>query len=124
MSDIEVTDFKSGTIRFEKKIEAVPATTKTEGNVTINHTGSDEIPAHYVVDFTITAVETVNEIASYNYWSWSTVVLCDDEDASYRDIESQAARKAAPALRAVADQIETLVAEFDNKRDKKSRAQN
>ncbi|MGH0244376.1 hypothetical protein [Sinorhizobium meliloti] len=105
--------FGNGNIRFNSKVDAVPATSKTTGNVTINNAGQEEIPAHYETSFMISVYGEERGIEFSNVFHWNDIVPIDRADAPYREIEDAAARRLAPMLRAVADQVDQEMAAFD-----------
>lgn len=113
MPKITTVEFGNGEIRFVAKVDPVPASSKTTGNVTVNNSAQPGSPAHYRTSFMLsTDLEEEGVIAS-NVFHWNSVVLNDDQNASYRAIEDQAVRQIAPLLRAVADEMDKAVAEFD-----------
>lgn len=114
MTELKSVDFAYGSVTFYKKIEAVPTTTKREGNVTINNMGTPEIPSFHEVSYVLTCNFGDGPREFSNTFHWEVRVEDKGRNAPYGEIEAEAARKIAPMLRAVADEIERAVAEFDS----------
>ncbi len=117
MTTVEAARFGNGQVEYRSEVEPVPPTSEKTGNVTVNVTGSEGVSAHYKVTFMIQAELEESNHALNNIFHWSLVVPSEDENASYRDVEDQAARQIAPTLRAVADLVDQQIAEFDKNRD-------
>ena len=112
-------EFGYGHVRYFKGVEAEPATTQTEGSVTINNAAIPAVPSSFEVSRQITANFEVDGLKFYNIFSWNCEFANAEMSTPYIEVDSQAARMIAPMLRAVADQIETEVAEFDKEFAKK-----
>ena len=113
MPKITSVEFGNGEIRFVGKVDPVPASSKTTGNVTVNNSAQPGVPSHYLTNFMISAELEEKGLTARNVFQWNSVVLSDDQNAPYRAIEDQAVRQIAPLLRAVADEMDKAVAEFD-----------
>jgi hypothetical protein len=116
--DVSVTG--NGSVRFFKAVKAVPPSTRTEGIVTINEAGHPGAPAHYEVEFYISAALEHEGAETLLSFPVSILIAGKTDDAPYREIEAEAARQIAPILRSVSDQIEQQVSEFDQKRAEKT----
>lgn len=108
--------FGNGQIHFVGKVDPVPATSKTTGIVTVNNAAQPGIEAHYKTSFMLDTQFDVDGISVQNIFHWNSIILNDDENASYRSIEDQAARQIPLMLRAVADELDKEIAAFDAKR--------
>lgn len=115
MFEVNLRKFGNGSIQYNGKVEAVPATSETTGNVTINNAGQDEVPAHFETAFMISAEINDGGLIVYNTFHWNDVVQADGAEVSYREIEDKAARRLAPMLRALADKIDQEMAGFDER---------
>lgn len=102
----------NGAIAYREAIAPTPASTVRKGSVTTHNEARSGIPGHFSVVFKVTAERSTSGVSSPIDLHWSEIVVAAD-DAPYRAIEAEAARRIAPALRAVAEQIEALVAEYD-----------
>ena len=118
MVDVTEVSFGNGRVVFNSRVDAVPPSSETKGNVTINNMGQSGSPAHFEVTFMISVGGKVNNLDNKNIFHWTTVVPVEDQETSYREIESQGAQQLAPMLRSVADKIEKLVSDFDQTRGK------
>lgn len=118
---VEIVDVSMGygDISFTRKIEAVPGTSETTGNVTINNAGTVGKPSHFDTSFMISADAKVGDVEFTNIFHWKVVVLADSVDVPYSEVEEQAARQISPMLRAVADNIDQQLAEYDEKKKAK-----
>lgn len=108
-------EFGFGTVQYISSVAEVPPSTKVDGNVTINNSGSPGSPEHFVVTFMLTYKPGAESPARSNIFHWSEVVTGLDASTPYSRVEAAAARQIAPSLRAVADRIDAMVAEFDAK---------
>lgn len=104
-----------GSVRYYPKIEAVPESSETTGNVTVNNMGSPEIAAHHLVTFHLDSAFEGSGLRIPIQFSWSVIVAGMEPEASYLQVESEAARLIAPMLRDVAASIEEQVADSDAK---------
>ena len=112
---VKLVGFESGQIAYQGTIEPTPATSTTSGNVTVTNTAQPGRPAHYDVSFTIHFETGDSPLQAATIFSVHLRLPGFGRDAPYGQVESLAARQVAPVLRAVADQIEQQVAEFDAK---------
>jgi len=108
-------EFGYGTVRYNKAIEAIPATSKTTGNITINNSAQPGCPEHFLVTFMLSCGPNDRAMMSQNTFHWTEIVTGMTRSARYSEVEAKAARQLAPSLRSVADAIEKMVAEFDEK---------
>lgn len=115
MEDLTLTIFGNGSIRFIPKVDAAPGTSETTGNVTVHNAGRPEIPSHFETTTTIQIKIEAAGISAYTSFHLNDIVLAEQADVSYRQIEDKAARRIAPILRALADQIDEEMARFDEK---------
>ena len=115
MTDLTLASFGNGEIRYISKVDAVPTTSETNGNVTVKNMGRDEIPGHFETSFMIQVKIEESGIDAYSSFHWHDVVLADQADVSYRSIEDKAARRIAPMLRTLADRLDQAMAEFDQR---------
>lgn len=111
----ENVEFGFGSVQYIKEIEEVPATSKVTGNVTINNSGSPGVEGHFLVTFMLTHEDVNCSSSPRNIFHWTTAVFGMSQDASYAEVEAEAARQIAPALRDLATGVEKLVREFDEK---------
>jgi len=105
--------FGYGSVTYRYEIEAVPPSSKTEGNVTINNSGSPGCPAHYEVEPMITVDHDAGGVIFSNTFHWKVVVVGLPKNAPYSEIDAEAARQIAPMLRDAANLIEKQVADYD-----------
>ncbi len=119
MPTVKDVAFGNGDVTFYSKVDAVPASSETNGNVTINHSGKPEVPARFEVSFMLSVTAEEAGLEFSNVFHLKTLVKEGDSNASYRQVESEAARHLAPMLRSVADKIEQNVAEFDAREEPK-----
>jgi len=110
----------NGTVQFFNAVEPRPARTETSGNVTINNNGTPGQPAHFKVNFIITAPCDLLDLV-HNVLHWTCVVPADTDEAQYRQVEDQAAQRLPSHLRALADALETQIAEATEKRHQAKR---
>lgn len=115
MTDLTLSSFGNGEIRYIAKIDAIPPTSETTDNVTIKNMGRDAVPGHFETSFMMQIKIEESGIDAYSTLHWNDVVLADRADISYRAIEDQAARRIAPMLRSLADRIDQAMAEFDGR---------
>ncbi|MDQ0454727.1 hypothetical protein [Rhizobium paknamense] len=115
MSKITGVSLNNGNIVFVGAVPAVPPSSKTTGNLTINNPGSSGVDAHFKATFMVTVDMEADGIPFTNIFHWEDVVLSETDAVPYREIESIAARNLAPALRAAADQIEAAVQEYESR---------
>jgi hypothetical protein len=113
MANLIDVSFGHGTLRYFSAVDEVPATSKTTGNVTVNNMGSPGSPAYFEVSFMLSADFEEGGMTRTNIFHWNVSVLDMNIKSSYRDVESEAARKIGPMLRQLADSIEKQVAEYD-----------
>lgn len=108
-------NFEFGSVQYVSKIDPVPPSTRVEGNVTYNEIGSDGFPAYFKATFMLTCETQLGDTDKVmrNIFHWTEAMVGLARETPYSEVEAQAARQLAPSLRAVADQIEKLVAEFD-----------
>ncbi len=109
-----------GEIRYNPKIVAVPTETIKKGNTTINNMGTPEKSAYFSSSHMITCQYECGEHSFSNVIHWESLTLMHERDAQHFEVESEAARRIAPMLRAVADEIEKQVARYDDDAIKKS----
>jgi len=121
MDDLTLTSFGNGSIRFVGKVDEVPPSTTVDGNVTINNSGTPGVPAHFETTTMIQAQIKVSDVTAFSTFHLNDVVLSENADVPYREIEYKAARRLAPMLRAIADQIDQEMARFDE-REKERKA--
>jgi hypothetical protein len=105
---------QNGKVAFRNKVVAIPATSKTTGNVTIKNAAIPGTPEYFEVSFEITAEVEDQGASAYNLLSL-TIPILDSERAVYREVETRAALKIAPLLRSIADTVETMVSEGNKK---------
>jgi hypothetical protein len=104
-------------IEWDNGVEAVPATSKKEGNVTINNMGTPGRPAHFTASFSMYAKADVEGQETVMYFTPSIPVSGFDKSAPFIEVEDAAVLKLAAFLRAIADDCERQVATFDIKTD-------
>lgn len=112
--------FPNGEIFYVAKVPEVPATTETKGNVTINNMGSPGVPSYFEVSFRTVATFDHDGVHRDFYLTPSIVISGHSKDSTFREIESKAARSVAPMLRAIADEIEQQVKDYDEKQAEKA----
>ncbi|MGL4441129.1 MAG: hypothetical protein ACRCUE_17870, partial [Bosea sp. (in: a-proteobacteria)] len=105
---VNLTKFRitNGEIQFIRQVDAIPTTTKKEGNVTINNMGTDAVPAHFEVSFMISAEFGEGHDHVNNAFHLNCIVNNTNDSASYRAVESQAIAELGPMLRAMASKID------------------
>lgn len=113
MPELKLLTLNNGTIQYFSKIDAVPTTSEKAENVTVNIVGREEVPAHFQTSFMISVEIEEGPLKTGNVFHWNDVVPVAEPDAPYRSIEDQAARRIAPMLRLLADQIEADIARVD-----------
>ena len=74
----------NGTVRFVREVEAVPTTSETTGNVTVNNMGSDGVPAHYLVGFMVSADMAEGSIGGFNAFHIETIVPIGSDHAPWK----------------------------------------
>lgn len=113
MPQILKVKFGNGSIAYRHKIEETPATSETTGNVTINDAGSPGRPSHFDTSFMLAVEGEEGGLKFSNVFHWNGIVISENQQAPYREIEDAAARQLAPALRAVADLIEQDIQRYE-----------
>lgn len=108
MPKILKVKFGNGSIAYRQEINATPETSETEGEV--SNPGQ---PSHFKTSFMLNISGEEGGIEFSNVFHWDGVVLAEDHQTPYREIEDAAARQLAPALRAVADLIEQDIQRFE-----------
>jgi|GEM_PF-6844327 len=106
--------FGLGSISFHPKVDEVPASSARQGNVTINNAARPGTPAHFIVSNHIACDFEHEGVEQHEYINWGVVVTGFDGHARYGEVENAAARKLAPMLRALADEIEETLKENDS----------
>ena len=112
---VSSVEFGFGTVQYVKEIEAVPASSKKTGNVTINNMATPGSPEHFLVTFMLSYGPDDGALGRRNIFHWTEAVVGLPRTTPYSEVEAQAARQLAPSLRAAADAIEKQVEEFDGK---------
>ena len=112
---MEIERYGNGQIVFISKVDDRPATSRTEGNVTINEAAVEGHPEHFVVDFNITATSKVGAVAHARRLSLSVPVPGRGRDARYDEVENEAAHMIPAVLRQIADLVEAQNAAVDDK---------
>jgi hypothetical protein len=115
MPDLIDVAFGHGSVQLIPKVDAVPTTSKTTGNTTVNVVGSPEKPGYFQTSFMLSCDFSEAGREFSNIFHWTVVTPLGDKSVSYTEVEADAARQLAPMLRAAADKVEQLVAEFDAK---------
>ncbi len=119
MSEIKRVNITNGSITYIAAEEPVPATTRVDGNVTINNAGQPGSPGHFETSFMISVQSEAQGKIVNNVFHWNDIVSIESDGSPYREIEDKAARNLAPMLRAVADQIDREIADYDQAKAKK-----
>ena len=114
MSNVTKISIGYAELAYVPEVGAVPASEHKDGSVTIRNAAIKGMPAYYDALFRISADLKEGPISFTNILSLRTVVQEADEHASYHSITWQAARKLAPMLRSLADQIDLEISELDN----------
>lgn len=118
MPKLKSVNFGFGTIGYVPEQPAMPATTETKGNVTVNNMGSPGQAAFWEVTNMFSCIFEAEDETFSNIFHLTTRLPGTAGETPYIEIEAEAARQFAPMLRAVADSIEKQVAEFDAKQKK------
>jgi hypothetical protein len=113
MIELKQVRYGNGSVRFFAEVEPTPTTSETHGNVTVNNMGKPGSPARYEVTYMISSDFEMEGVEVNNVFHWTVALTGVHRDDPYAGIEAAGARQLAPMLRAVADQIEKEVAEFD-----------
>jgi hypothetical protein len=100
-----------GSVEYRKEVEAVPKSSKTTGNVTVNNMGSLGLPAHYKVNFYIGFDLQAEEIQENSYVSISVPLVGKSAEASYGEVEASAALQLPSLLRDLAAELEKQIGE-------------
>gem|GEM_PF-3027292 len=106
----------NGSIEYVSATETIPASSKTEGNVTINQSEIQGTPAHFEVRHFIAATSEQDGMTCSNSFSWKTLVPAASPELPYHHVEDAAAHQIAAALRDLADAIEREVKLADDRR--------
>ena len=106
--------FGLGSITYHPKVDEVPASSETHGNVTINNAAKPGTPAHFIVSNYIACGFEHEGVERQEYINWGVVVTGYDGHAKYGEVEKAAARKLAPMLRALADEIDETLKDADD----------
>ena len=115
MLELKNVRYGNGSVRFFAEVEPTPTTTETRDNITINNMGQPGTPARYEVTYMIATEFEMDGVEIRNTFHWDVALTGVNREDSYVGIEAAGARQLAPMLRAVADQIEKEVAEFDER---------
>ena len=118
MSKLKSVNFGFGTVGYISEEPAVPATTETKGNVTVNDMGSPGKAAFWEVSNMFSCTFEAGDETFSNIFHLTTRIPGSTGATPYIELEAEAARQYAPMLRAIADSIEKQVAEFDAKQKK------
>lgn len=116
MPNITKVELGPGSIVYLKCEEGRPETVETKLNITVKTPAIPSVPAHYSVIFPVSFEYEEGPHRSRSSIDFYCVVQDADENAPYREIESQAVLQIAPMLRSVADQIEQSISDFDRRR--------
>lgn len=114
MAQVKSVTLGHGEVRFFKKVEATPTTTRRNGNVTVKNVGQPGSPAYFEVSYMIFC--TIGE-RDHDY---QNIIHCkvrvDEQDGMtpYFEIEDAAARQLAPMLREIADLVDAQVTAGDS----------
>lgn len=100
---------ENGVIQFNNGIPEVPATSETEGIVTITNAGRPGTPASFEVTFKIVSEFDVDGIGCNPYISMMIPVAVTDKGLPFVEVEERAAEHIGPILRALAEKIEAQV---------------
>ena len=113
MSELDVK-FGFGSMAYIPEVEAVPEKTEKVNDHTYIHTGSAGREAYSQVTFYLDCKFGPEDDRISNPISWTVRVPGKLKgDTPYAQVENEAARQIAPMLRAVADQVEKLVADAE-----------
>ena len=107
--------FSHAEIAFFNEVEPTQETTNKSGNATTINAAQPGDPAHYLTTFRINFELESGGRRVGNYLGITVSVPNGSVRAAYREVEIEAAQQLAPALRAVADQIEAEVEAVDGK---------
>ncbi len=118
MANLVNANLENGSIQYYGKIDAIPASSETNGNVTVKNAAVDEVPAYYDVSFLINSNFEELGIQFNNVFHWHCAVKEEDSFAQYRLIEDQAAQAVPTMLRVLADRLEERIVESAKQREK------
>ncbi len=103
---IELEELRYPGISFSKAAPAVPATSQTTGNVTVNNAGKPAEPSFFEAMLNIPVKTTWNEIDLHSGLFLRLPVPTPSDMMPYRDVCELALEQLAPLLRSLADQVE------------------
>lgn len=100
-------------IGWVNEIPAVPQSTKVEGNVTINNMGSPGVPSYFDATFSIHAKFEHKGVKQTLLLMPHVPILGETKEVAFGEIEGKALRKLGPMFRAIADDFDRQMAEWD-----------
>lgn len=106
-------EFGYGQVTFNGAIEAVPASEHRDGNVTVRNMATPGRPAHFEVSTMFKVRHEEGGLSVSNTFFLTTFVTGLSKDAPYDEVDAVGARSLASLLRAIAESVETQVAEYD-----------
>lgn len=112
MKFVEAT-IPNAEIYWVNEIEAVPKTTKRDGNVTINNMGSPGRPGYFSVSFRMNAKFETGEISESLWFTPTVPIIGATKDISFGELEDQAMHELPAMFRALADDIERQITTWD-----------
>jgi len=110
---IDRVEVQFGAVQYTGEVEAIPATSKTTGNVTVNNMGSPGRAERFDVTFMLIC-GSGDDSSKENIFHWTERLAGLPRDTPYSEVELQAFRQLAPNLRAAADLIDQQIVEIDS----------
>jgi hypothetical protein len=105
-SRMELTNFGNAAISFIPEDPGSPPSSTTTGNVTVNTEGVPGRPAYFEATYVIAGHLDSDTVRLGSTLHIRVPVTGAPDDAPYRKVELQAARRIPDALRALADAVE------------------
>lgn len=124
MTLLKDAQINNGSVSYNNGRETVPATTKRDGNVTINHSEIPGIPPHFEVSFLISPEYQNKGVEWSNIFHWKCIVLEKEENQSYRSVEMAGAEQVVAMLRDLASHLEKQIDTFNTEKAEKDNAKN
>ena len=113
-------NLKSATLTFGSVLlipdqPAQPDQSETRGNLTVNVVGKPGKPPRWMATYTLNC-EFESDAGRYtNVLGWTVQLPAENvHEARYFEVEAEGSRQIAPMLRAVANEIEKVVAQYDS----------
>jgi hypothetical protein len=103
-----------GRVVYSPKVETIPASVVTEGNVTTHTPENPGQPSYFAATFQISGDVEHDGVELFNVFSLDVPVVGGSGRSPYAEIESEAARQLAPILRLFAEELEKQVAETES----------